>query len=433
MHDDEDGAALQQRAQRVLGGGLGVDVDGRERVVEHEDPRAPDDGAGQGEPLALAAGEAQPLLADARVEAPGQVEGEAGLGHLQRGQHLLLGGVGLAHEQVLPHGSREQRGLLEREPDLATQAGDREVAQVVPVEGDAPLGGVVEAGEERDERRLAGAGGAHHGDDLARLDVEVDVGEHGPLAALVGERDALEADVAPGVLDGEGAGSVLDRRHGVEHLVDAHGRALGLAGQGHDPRQDLERERQHQHVGDERHQAAEGEAARADREHPGQQHDREDEVGDEREHPHEARVEADALHLGVVDLLGLGLVAGEGDVAAPEGLEHADALGALLDGGGEVAGLVLDAADDDHVAQLEAVAEHDDGDGGREGRAGRGATCSTRSTTKIATTCTRMRMKKMAPKPMNRRMTARSVMARDRSWPDCQRSWKPTSSRWSWA
>ena len=40
---------------------------------------------------------------------------------------------------------------------------------------------------------------------------------------------------------------------------------------------------------------------------------------------------------------------------------------------------------------------------------------SARSTPKIASTCTTMRMKKMAPKPTNRRMTLRSVMARDRS------------------
>ena len=48
-------------------------------------------------------------------------------------------------------------------------------------------------------------------------------------------------------------------------------------------------------------------------------------------------------------------------------------------------------------------------------------------------TCTRISTKKMAPKPMKRRITLRSVIARDRSWPDCQRSWKPTSRRWSWA
>ena len=194
--------------------------------------------------------------------------------------------------------------------------------------------------------------------------------EDGAVAALVGERHALEADVAPHLVEHLGAGPVLDGGLGVEHLVDAHGGALGLAGQRHDPRQDLQREGEHQHVGDEGHQAAEREPAGAHRQHAGQQDEGERDVGDEGEHPHEARVEGDALHLRVVDLAGLGLVAGEGDVAPAEGLQHPDALGALLDGGGEVAGLVLDAADDLHVAQLEAAAQHEHGDRGREGEQG---------------------------------------------------------------
>ena len=88
--------------------------------------------------------EREALLADAGVEAPREVEGEPGLGDVEGGEHLGLGGVGLAHEQVLPHGRGEQRRLLEREADLAPEAGDGEVAEIVPVEGDPPLGGVVE-------------------------------------------------------------------------------------------------------------------------------------------------------------------------------------------------------------------------------------------------------------------------------------------------
>ncbi len=59
--------------------------------------------------------------------------------------------------------------------------------------------------------------------------------------------------------------------------------------------------------------------------------------------------------------------------------------------------------------------------------------CNATSTPKIAATCTRISTKKMAPKPMNRRITLRSVIARESSWPDCQRSWNPTSSRCSCA
>ena len=38
-------------------------------------------------------------------------------------------------------------------------------------------------------------------------------------------------------------------------------------------------------------------------------------------------------------------------------------------------------------------------------------------------------IRKMMPKPANRRIVDRSVVALDSSWPDCQDSWKPESSR----
>ena len=64
--------------------------------------------------------------------------------------------------------------------------------------------------------------------------------------------------------------------------------------------------------------------------------------------------------------LRLALVPVEGHLAPTERLQDPDALGPLLDGGGEVAGLVLDAADDRLVAALEAVAEHQHRHGGGE-------------------------------------------------------------------
>ena len=56
-------------------------VDRRGGVVEEQDPRVGQQGPGQGDPLALAAREEQPPLADDRVVAVGQLHDEAvGLG-----------------------------------------------------------------------------------------------------------------------------------------------------------------------------------------------------------------------------------------------------------------------------------------------------------------------------------------------------------------
>ena len=41
--------------------------------------------------------------------------------------------------------------------------------------------------------------------------------------------------------------------------------------------------------------------------------------------------------------------------------------------------------------------------------------------------------RKIRPKPANLRIEDRSVVARDRSWPDCQSSWKDACSRCRWA
>ena len=64
---------------------------------------------------------------------------------------------------------------------------------VAAVERHAALGRVVEARDERGERRLAGAGGAREREPLAGRELEADAVERGPLAG-VGERDVLELD-----------------------------------------------------------------------------------------------------------------------------------------------------------------------------------------------------------------------------------------------
>ena len=73
VRDDERGGAGQHRSQRPLHLSLGVDVQGRQRIVEHQHRRPADHGAGQGQPLSLTAGQRQALLADPGVQTPGQV------------------------------------------------------------------------------------------------------------------------------------------------------------------------------------------------------------------------------------------------------------------------------------------------------------------------------------------------------------------------
>src|SRR5215217_148985 len=75
----------------------------------------------------------------------------------------------------------------------ATQLRQRQVPDVVPVDGHPATGDVVEPVDQRRQRRLARAGGSDQRDGLSGLEVEVDGVEHRMVGAGVDETDALEA------------------------------------------------------------------------------------------------------------------------------------------------------------------------------------------------------------------------------------------------
>ncbi len=92
----------------------------------------------------------------------------------------------------------------------------------------------------------------------------------------------------------------------------------------------------------------------------------------ERDLRHEVEPEPDGrdraglAHLGLAQSLGLPAEAAEGVLAAPERLEHADAVHALLHTGGEVTGLILAATGEGAVALLEQVAADPQRDRGHQ-------------------------------------------------------------------
>ncbi len=82
-----------------------------------------DEGAGDREPLALAAGERDAALADHRVVSVGQLLDElVRLGEPRGRDQLLLGRLGAAEREVLAHGRREEERVLGDHADLAPQA-----------------------------------------------------------------------------------------------------------------------------------------------------------------------------------------------------------------------------------------------------------------------------------------------------------------------
>ena len=71
--------------------------------------------------------------------------------------HVLEARVGAAERDVLADRGGEQEALLRHDAELAAQRAHLHVAQVVAVDADRALAGVVEARQQLDERRLARA------------------------------------------------------------------------------------------------------------------------------------------------------------------------------------------------------------------------------------------------------------------------------------
>ena len=145
--------------------------------------------------LALPAGERDAALADHGVVAVGQLLDELVRLREPRGaDDVLVGRVGRAERDVLPHRRREEERVLGDDPDRAPQGGELDVAHVHAVDGQAAGRDVVETRDQGGQRRLARARVADERDRLARRDLEVDLVEHRSVRRVL-EARALEHDV----------------------------------------------------------------------------------------------------------------------------------------------------------------------------------------------------------------------------------------------
>ena len=91
-------------------------------LVQNDDGRILHDGPGDGNALALAAGEGRAALADDGVKAVRQCHDKVIAARLLRsGLHLLHGGIGLSKADIVGNGVREQIDPLEHEGEIADE------------------------------------------------------------------------------------------------------------------------------------------------------------------------------------------------------------------------------------------------------------------------------------------------------------------------
>ncbi len=100
--------------------------------------------------------------------------------------HRLVAGIGPAVEDVVADRAVQQRGVLRHQADLAAQRILRDVGDVLPVDEDAAALDVVEAQQQVDQRRLAGARAADQPDLLAGRDGQRQILDDPALAGRSG-------------------------------------------------------------------------------------------------------------------------------------------------------------------------------------------------------------------------------------------------------
>mmetsp|Transcript_17792 Transcript_17792/g.50704 ORF Transcript_17792/g.50704 Transcript_17792/m.50704 type:complete len:823 (-) Transcript_17792:445-2913(-) len=200
VRDEHDGATglLDELVQRLLHQRFVLRVQRRCRLVEEEQPGLPEEAPGNGEALALAAGEQHAALADARVVLVLGLQDELVRVGGPASVLELLAGVGApeAVGQVLLDGLREELRVLRDEAAHRADGSGREGLHVLPVEEQVPRRRLVEAHQQVHQGALAAAALADEGRHAARLHVQVDAVQHEVLRARpVAELHALQLQV----------------------------------------------------------------------------------------------------------------------------------------------------------------------------------------------------------------------------------------------
>ncbi len=219
---DHGGAADHEPVEGGLDDGLVLGIDGGERLVQHQDGGVAQQGPGDGNALALPAGEAGAAFADHGLIAVGQGRDEfVGVGGAGNGGEFGLGGIRAAETEIFLHGAVEQVGVLRNHRDRAADCVGLQSAQVAVADADGAGLRVVEAEQQADDGGFAGAAGADDADALAGGDGEGERAVGGAAGAGIGEADIFEADA--GVLlhfSRYAGGSLPPTRSGVGSRCD---------------------------------------------------------------------------------------------------------------------------------------------------------------------------------------------------------------------
>ena len=240
-----------KRAQRHLDRLLGFGIERRSRLVQKDDRRVLQEGAGDGDALTLPARQLHAVLAAWRIIAALEAHDEiVRIGRLGRGDDLFLARARPAHRDVVAHRAFEQEILLRDIGDLPAHDVRLTVAMSCAVAEDLPGPDLVETHDEVHHRRFAAARAADQRRRLAGFGDEADRMQHG-FPRPVAEHHVVELDLPVGHLELGRVRPILLVIAFVEEVVehaDAEQRRRQVDMQ---PRHPLHRLIEHDHRSDE--------------------------------------------------------------------------------------------------------------------------------------------------------------------------------------
>ena len=195
VRDDHHRAAVRHALQIGVDQRLALRIERRGRLVEDHQLGIDDQRAGDGQPLALAAGQVGRAFLDPGLVALRQALDELlGAGEPGRPHRVLEAEAGTPGEDVVLDGAAEQEVVLQHHAEALAQMAQVDLAQIRAV--DLHRAGIVavDAHQQPGDGGLAGARSTDQPEHRAGLDGEADLVERRGLGALVGEGHVLEAD-----------------------------------------------------------------------------------------------------------------------------------------------------------------------------------------------------------------------------------------------
>src|SRR5579875_69510 len=229
VRDQERGGGRQNLAQRLLHELLGMNIQGRERIVQDKNLRAAHEGTGQGEALPLPPGKGQTLFSEWRVQTLREFVHEIRLRRPQHLSQMAFGHTRSAQSQIFPDGARKQYGITENHGHNTTQLTKTDIPYVYAINGDTPATNVSEPRDQRGQCCLTGTDRAHQSHGLSSRDIQAEPVENVAGCPRVPEVNVLKPyRAARSRRHPPGGNRIPDLRREIEDLENSAGGACRL-------------------------------------------------------------------------------------------------------------------------------------------------------------------------------------------------------------